>query len=97
MQNDVTISLSTVIWLAGGLMGIVACIRWLMTPIKKLDDHERRIGDLEETVEQRKETDMFIMKALNAICNHMVDGNGIEQLKQVRDEYQNEIIKHHAA
>lgn len=95
MQNDITISLAQVIWFAGGLMGIVACIGWIMKPFKKLDDHERRIGNLETAIEERKAADLFIMKSLNAIVNHMIDGNGVEQLKQVRDEYQNEIIKHH--
>ena len=95
MTNDITISLSQVIWLAGGIMAIVACIGWLMKPIKKLDDHEKRIGDLETATEERKAADLFIMRSLNAIVNHMIDGNGQEELKRVRDEYQNEIIKHH--
>ena len=95
MQNDITISLAQVIWLCGGILGIVAFVSWIMKPFKKLDDHERRIGDLESTAEERKHTDQFMMKSLNAIVNHMIDGNGVEQLKQVRDEYQNEIIKHH--
>lgn len=95
MTNDITISLAQVIWLCGGILGIVAFVSWLMKPFKKLDDHERRIGDLESTAEERKHTDQFMMKSLNAIVNHMIDGSGVEQLKQVRDEYQNEIIKHH--
>ena len=95
MQNDVTISLAQVVWLCGGVMAIVACINWLMKPIKKIDDHEKRIEELESATEERKATDRFMMKSLNAIVNHMIDGNGVEQLKQVRDEYQNEIIRHH--
>lgn len=92
MQNDVTFSLAQVIWLCGGLMAIVACIGWLMKPIKKLDDHEQRIKNLEQQEAERKATDRYTTKALNAIVNHMIDGNGIDRLKEVRDEYQNEII-----
>lgn len=95
MANDITISLSQVIWLCGGILGVAAFVNWLMKPIKKIDDHEKRIGVLEETADERKQTDQFMMKSLNAIVNHMIDGNGIDQLKQVRDEYQSEIIKHH--
>lgn len=92
MENDVTLSLAQIIWLAGGIMAIVTLIAWLMKPIRKLDDHEQRIQTLEKTVENSKVTDRYITRALNAIVNHMIDGNGIEDLKKVRDEFQNEII-----
>lgn len=95
MTNDITISLSQVIWLCGGILGVAAFVSWIMKPFKKIDDHESRIKVLEETADERKQTDQFMMKSLNAIVNHMIDGNGIDQLKQVRDEYQNEIISHH--
>lgn len=95
MTNEITISLSQVIWLCGGILGIAAFVSWIMKPFKKIDDHETRIKVLEETADERKQTDQFMMKSLNAIVNHMIDGNGIDQLKQVRDEYQNEIIRHH--
>ena len=92
MQNDVTFSLAQVIWLCGGVMAILAVIKWLMTPIKKLDDHETRIKALEQQEAERKATDRYTTKALNAIVNHMIDGNGVDKLREVRDEYQNEII-----
>lgn len=95
MQNDVTISLAQTLWLIGGITALATFITWVMKPFKKLDDHEKRIGVLEETADERKQTDQFMMKSLNAIVNHMIDGNGVDQLKQVRDEYQNEIIRHH--
>ena len=92
MQSDVTFSLAQVIWLCGGLMAIVAFIGWLMKPIKKLDDHENRIKALQQQEAERKATDRYTTKALNAIVNHMIDGNGVDKLREVRDEYQNEII-----
>lgn len=95
MQNDVTISLAQVIWLCGGILGIAAFVNWLMKPIKKIDDHEKRIGVLESTADERKKTDQFMMKSMNAIINHMIDGDNTDELRRVRDEYQNEIIRHH--
>ena len=95
MTNDVTISLSQVIWLCGGIMAIVACVSWLIKPIKKIDDHEKRIGVLEEAADERKKTDQFMMKSMNAIINHMIDNDNVDELRRVRDEYQNEIIRHH--
>lgn len=92
MQNDVTFSLAQVIWLCGGLMVVIGFVGWLMKPIKKLDDHETRIKALEQQEQERKATDRYTTKALNAIVNHMIDGNGVDKLREVRDEYQNEII-----
>ena len=95
MQNDVTISLAQTLWLIGGITAVATFVTWLMKPFKKIDDHETRIKALEETADERKRTDQFMMKALNAIINHMIDGNSTDKLKEVRDEYQGQIISHH--
>lgn len=94
MQTDVTISLSQFLWLIGGITAIGAFIKWISTPFKQIENHEQRIAVLEKAETDRKATDRYTTKALNAIVNHMIDGNGIEKLREVRDEYQNEIINH---
>lgn len=94
MQTDVTISLSQFLWLIGGITAIAAFIKWISTPFKQIENHEQRIAVLEKAETDRKATDRYTTKALNAIVNHMIDGNGIEKLREVRDEYQNEIINH---
>ena len=92
MQNDITISLAQFLWIIGGITAIGAFLKWALTPFKKIDDHERRITNLENATEEQKKTDRYVTKALNAIVNHMIDGNGIDKLREVRDEFQNEII-----
>ncbi len=94
MQSDITFSLSQLIWLAGGLTAIGLFIKWAVTPFKKIEDHETRIKILESQHEERKATDRYTAKALNAIVNHLIDGNGKDKLQEVRDEYQNEIFNH---
>ena len=94
MNSDITISLSQVFWIVGGITAVAAFLKWAMAPIKKIDDHETRIKVLEKAEEDRKATDRYTAKALNAIVNHMIDGNGIDKLKEVRDEYQDQIINH---
>ena len=94
MNTDVTFSLAQVFWLIGGITAIGAFIKWIIIPFKKLDDHEARIKVLESQHEERKVTDRYTTKALNAIVNHLIDGNGTDKLREVRDEYQNEIINH---
>lgn len=95
MQNDITISLAQTLWLIGGITAVVTFVTWLMKPVRKLEDHENRISALEESRTERKQTDQYIMSALNALVNHMIDGNGIDELKKVRNDYQEQIIKHH--
>ena len=94
MQTDINFSLAQLLWIVGGITALAAFFKWCTTPFKKLDDHEHRITLLEQNEADRKATDRYTTKALNAIVNHMIDGNGIDKLKEVRDEYQNEIINH---
>lgn len=94
MNTDITISFAQIIWLIGGITAIGAFIKWIIIPFKRLDDHETRIKVLESQHEERKVTDRYTTKALNAIVNHLIDGNGVDKLREVRDEYQNEIINH---
>ena len=109
MQNetyDIVISLQQLIWLIGGITAVGAFIAWIMKPFKKLEDHENRITDnknridaietqREEDKAERKQTDQYMMSALNAMVNHLIDGDGKDELRRVRNEYQEQIIKHH--
>lgn len=94
MQTDITISFAQIVWVIGGITAIAAFLKWAMQPIRKIDEHETRIKVLEKAEADRKATDRYTIKALNAIVNHMIDGNGIDKLKEVRDEYQDQIINH---
>ena len=93
MQTDITFSLAQILWIIGGITAIGAIIKWVMTPIKKIDDHEQRISSLEQHIEERKVTDRYTTKALNAIVNYLLDDSGTDKLREVRDEYQREIIE----
>ena len=96
MQTDITFSLAQILWLIGGITAIGAFVKLVIKPFQRLDNHESRIKVLEDATQERKQTDLFMMKSLNAIVNHMIDGNGIDRLKEVRDEYQEQIINHHS-
>lgn len=106
MQNDITISMAQTLWLIGGITAVVTFVTWLMKPFKKLEDHENRITDnknridaietqREEDKAERRQTDQYMMSALNAMVNHLIDGDGKDELRRVRNEYQEQIIKHH--
>jgi len=91
---NTSIDLTTLFWICSGIAGIYAVWKIVKGPFVKLDDHERRITSVEKTLIERKDTDTLILKSLNAITNHMIDGNGIEKLKASRDELQRGIIEH---
>lgn len=93
---DATISLNTVFWAVAGIAGIIALYKTLKKPFDKLNDHELRLKAIEDNQKERKHTDRYMLKALNAMVNHMIDGNGIDKLKEVRDEYQENIIDSHS-
>lgn len=94
MNSDITISLSQVFWIVGGITAVVAFLKWAMQPIRAIENHETRITALEKAEQDRKATDRYTTMALNAIVNHMIDGNGVDKLREVRDEYQKQIINH---
>ena len=91
---NTSIDLTTLFWICSGIAGMYAVWKIVKGPFVKLDDHERRITSVEKTLIERKDTDTLILKSLNAITNHMIDGNGIEKLKASRDELQRGIIEH---
>lgn len=92
---DYNISLASLFWLVGGIASIVAMFKILYKPIDQLSDHERRLKKLEDATAERRETDLLTLQTLNAIVNHMIDGNGIDSLKKVRDDLQKSIIDSH--
>ena len=91
---NTSIELTTLFWICSGIAGMYAVWKIVKGPFVKLDDHDRRITSVEQTLIERKDTDTLILKSLNAITNHMIDGNGIEKLKASRDELQRGIIEH---
>lgn len=90
----------TVVAALGGIVLIangIKALQFLLSPVKKISEVERREVAHEKEAEQRFEeietalkdqevTNQTILKALFHLVNHEIDGNGIEGLKKVRDE-----------
>lgn len=91
---DGNISLSSLLWVCSAIAGIYAAYKILKMPFSQLGDHERRITSIEDAMTARKDTDKLILKSLNAITNHMIDGNSVDKLREARDELQKGIIDH---
>lgn len=90
-----------------GLVAIVAAgvkgILYLMTPYRetrqKIEEHEKRLDEHDQYLKSDKEKLESLTKLSKdslklqlALINHTIDGNGIEKMKQVREDIQNEIF-----
>ena len=77
---------TTLVSLASGIVGIVALLKLLNSPLDKIKQHDEDIKRLKEQNAKQSEFEKVILNSLQAITNHMIDGNGIDKLKASRDE-----------
>lgn len=84
---------TTIVSLCSGLAAIFALIKMIATPLDKIKDHDKDIQDLKEAAKKRSEIDKAILNGLQAMTNHMIDGNGVEKLKQSRESLQKAITE----
>jgi len=77
---------TTFVSIASGVVGIVAFIKLINSPLDQIKKNADEIEKLKKEQTTRKEMDRAVLNSLQAITNHMIDGNGIEKLKASRDE-----------
>lgn len=89
------------------ILGFCALITALWGVWKIVKEWKKPSDDLKRTVEKHGElldvdnrrlkeienSDKMILQCLLAIINHNITGNGIERMKEIRDELQEFIIK----
>ena len=65
--------------------------------MEKLDRRDKeyaaKVEEINTALGKQEQTNQAVLKALVAIVNHEIDGNGIEGLKKARDELSNSIIE----
>ena len=82
----------------------IKAIRESLTPataiaekVEKLDRRDKeyaaKFEEINAALGKQEQTNQAVLKALVAIVNHEIDGNGIEGLKKARDELSNSIIE----
>lgn len=77
---------TTLVSIASGIMAIVALAKLINAPLDKIKQHDEDIKELKKQNNKQGEFEKVILNSLQAITNHMIDGNGIERLKASRDE-----------
>lgn len=92
-------SVSTICGLLISIGGVIALVCKAIKPIKEASDrfaeYEDRLGKAEESIEKGNESNKLQIKCLLRLVTHEINGNGIDGLKEVQDEMQEYLIKHH--
>lgn len=81
----------TVVSVCSGLVAVWNLIKIAKTPFDSIKQNTDDIKALKEKSKKQSEIDKAILNGLQAITNHMIDGNGIQELKASRTELQNAI------
>lgn len=82
---------TTIVSLSSGIAAIIALVKLINAPLDKIKDHDRDIKELKENQKKQSEIDRAMLTGLQAITNHMIDGNGVDKLKESRTNLQNAI------
>lgn len=81
----------TIISLCSGLVTIFGLIKIIRTPFSTIKQNQDDIAELKKESKKHAEIDKAILNGLQAITNHMIDGNGVDRLRASRDELQHAI------
>lgn len=82
---------TTIVSLASGIVAIFALIKLIITPLDQIKQNKKEIEEIKNDMKKRKSIDRAILNGLQAMTNHMIDGNGREKLQASRDELAREI------
>ena len=78
------------------IWGVVKIYKELKKPnddkTKMLLEHDNQLKVDDERLKEIEATDKLILQSLLVIINHDITGNGIDQLKNTRDEIQEYLI-----
>lgn len=81
----------TVVSLCSGIVAVWNLVKIAKTPFDTVKKNEQDIEELKKQSKKQGEIDKAILNGLQAITNHMIDGNGVDKLKTSRDELQRAI------
>ena len=100
----VTVTLSGLALLVNGAKNIeyiVSPFKNIQNKVKTVENKEKtheaearaRFEKIEEIQRKQEETNQMMLKALLALINHEIDGNGVDRMKKVRNELTQNIIE----
>lgn len=92
---EFTVTTTQIIWLCsfiGALWGLAKVVKEIRKPNedlkKEVKEHSRKLASDEERIDDIEASNHMILQSLFVIINHDITGNGIDKLKNQRDELQ---------
>ncbi len=92
MQDaGITLTISDILWLCGGICTIAAA--WKIIKNNPVARHEKLLDEHEKIIKEQGETEKMLLASNIAIIEHLITGNGIENMKKIRDEMHEYLIQ----
>lgn len=95
----ITISSEQILYVCGFIVsvwGVVKIYKEWTKPKEDqknmVKDHEKKLIEYDDRLKEIEAADKLILQSLLVIINHDITGNGINQLKDVRDDLQEFLI-----
>ena len=80
----------------GAVWGFLKIVKEMRQPnedkTKMLLEHEKKLKNNDDRLKEVESRDKLILQSLLVIINHDITGNGIEQLKEARNDIQDYLI-----
>ena len=94
-----TITSDQIIWLCAfvvGLWGVWKIVKEIRKPNDNLKAevarHDQLLADDNRRINDMQESNQMMLKSMLVIINHEITGNGLEKMKETRDELQEYLI-----
>lgn len=94
-----TVSSEWIIWFCGlvtAIYGVYKIVKELKKPSsdikKKVEEHERILTSDDDRLKDIEESNKMMLQSLLVIINHNITGNGVERMKEIRDQLQEFLI-----
>lgn len=94
-----TVSSEWIIWFCGlvtAIYGVYKIVKELKKPSsdvkKKVEEHERILTSDDTRLKEIEESNKMMLQSLLVIINHNITGNGVDKMKEIRDQLQEFLI-----
>lgn len=95
----ITVTTEQILWLCGlisALWGVWKIVKELKKPNENLrltvDKHEKLLNSDDKRLRSIEDSNKMILQSLLVIINHDITGNGVEKMKEAREELQEFLI-----
>lgn len=94
-----TITSEQIVWFcsfAAGLWGFWKIVRELKKPSdevkERLDNHDKFLDSDNKRLKEIEESNHMVLQCLLVLINHSITGNGVDKMKEARDQLQDFLI-----